>query len=124
MITRIDPPIPMKSPKGACLAHFLIDYGIESDNYWIVFQDDTGECWTWSNRDMRAQKNITIGREHITPFYDPDNVKLRNPISLTEDSVFPPPWNIYENPEKTEGWIEFQKRMKEDPAYYLGKYDE
>lgn len=77
MITRINPAIPLISPKGRCLAHFLIDYGIENDNYWIVFQDDTGECWTWSNKDIRAQKNITSGREHISPFYDPDDVKLK-----------------------------------------------
>ena len=62
MIIRIDPPIPLISPKGTCLAHFLIDYGIEMDNYWICFEDDSGECWTWSNRDIRAQKNISLGR--------------------------------------------------------------
>ena len=65
---RIDPPIPMISPKGSCLAHFLIDYGIENDIYWVVFQDNTGECWTWSNPEIRAQKNITASREHISPF--------------------------------------------------------
>lgn len=37
-----------------------------------------------------------------------------------DDGFFPPPWNIYEFPEKTEGWIEFQKYMKKDPEYYLG----
>jgi len=76
MITRIDPAIPLISHKGPCLAHFLIDYGVENDNYWICFQDDTGECWTWSNKDIRAQKNITAGREYISPFYDPDDVKF------------------------------------------------
>jgi hypothetical protein len=32
---------------------------------------------------------------------------------------FPPPWSISEYPEKTEGWIEFQRAMKKDPKYYL-----
>jgi len=36
-----------------------------------------------------------------------------------EDGFFPPPWNIYEHPEKTEGWIEFQRAMRKDPKYYL-----
>ena len=36
------------------------------------------------------------------------------------DGFFPPPWNIFDHPEKTEGWIEFQKEMKKDPDYYLG----
>jgi len=59
---RLDPPIPLDSPKGSCLAYFLIDYGIETDLHWVTFIDATGECWTWRNRDIRAQKNITIGR--------------------------------------------------------------
>ena len=66
MIQRIDPPIPMTSPKGDCWAHFLIDYGIETDLLWVCFQDQSGECWTWGNKDIRAQKNITIGRENAS----------------------------------------------------------
>jgi len=42
----------------------------------------------------------------------------KEPISIGE-YFFPPPWNINEFPEKTEGWIEFQKALKKDPAYYL-----
>jgi hypothetical protein len=64
MIIQLNPPIFLNSPKGLCLAHFLIDYGIEDDLYWTVFQQDTGECWTWNNKDIRAQKNITIGRNY------------------------------------------------------------
>ena len=65
MIVRIDPPLPLNTPKGKALAHFLIDYGFEHDLYWICFQDETGECWTWNNKDIRAQKNITAGRINI-----------------------------------------------------------
>ncbi len=65
MVTRIDPPIPVLTPKGKALAHFLIDYGFEHDLYWVCFQDETGECWTWSNKDIRAQNNITAGRINI-----------------------------------------------------------
>jgi hypothetical protein len=62
MITQLNPPIPLISPKGKCLAHLIIDPGIESDILWCCFQDDTGECWTWRNQDIKAQQNITIGR--------------------------------------------------------------
>jgi hypothetical protein len=31
---------------------------------------------------------------------------------------FPPPWNISEHPEKTEGWIAFQEAQRKDPKYY------
>lgn len=62
MITRIDPPLPIVTPKGKALAHFLIDYGIEYDLLWVCFQNDTGECWTWRNKEIRASENITMGR--------------------------------------------------------------
>jgi hypothetical protein len=65
VITRIDPPMPLYTPKGKALAHFLIDYGFELDLYWVCFQDETGECWTWNNKDIRAQNNTTAGRINI-----------------------------------------------------------
>jgi len=62
MITRIDPPLPITTPKGKALAHFLIDYGIEHDLIWVCFQKETKECWSWRNKDIRADDNLTIGR--------------------------------------------------------------
>ena len=62
MITQLNPPIPLTTPKGTAWAHLVIDYGQEHDLLWVCFQDDTGECWTWNNREVRIQKNITIGR--------------------------------------------------------------
>jgi len=62
MILRLDPPIPITSPKGHGLAHFLIDYGAEHNLIWTVFLDETGECWSFQNTEIRAQKNITMGR--------------------------------------------------------------
>lgn len=76
MILQLNPPIPIKTPKGSALAHLIIDEGPESDLKWVCFLDETGECWTYSNRDIRAQKNITQGRTYISPFYDPNSVKL------------------------------------------------
>ncbi len=38
-----------------------------------------------------------------------------SPKSLSsENSYILPPWNILENPEKTEGWLDFQKMMKKE----------
>ena len=65
-ITRIDPPIPLMTPKGRAMAHSLIDYGMENDLMWVVFQDDTGECWTWENAQIRARINQTIGRKRVS----------------------------------------------------------
>lgn len=46
------------------MAHMVIDYGIEHDLLFVVFQDDTGECWCWKNKYIRIQTNITIGRNN------------------------------------------------------------
>lgn len=65
MIIELTSPIPMITPKGKAWAHFMIDYGMEHDLLWVCFQDDTGECWTWTNKDVRIQKNITYNRINI-----------------------------------------------------------
>ena len=59
---QLDPPIPLDTPKGKALAHFLVDYGSEHHWLWVVFMDDTGECWTFENTQIRAQHNPTFGR--------------------------------------------------------------
>jgi len=63
VITQLNPPIPMRTPLGKGMAQMVIDYGVEHDLLWVVFQNDTGECWCWRNQDIRAQNNITIGRD-------------------------------------------------------------
>jgi len=62
---QLNPPLPMLTPKGEGYAHILIDYGPESDLYWTVFITATGEVWTFANRDVRASKNITLGRTRV-----------------------------------------------------------
>lgn len=77
MIKQLNPPLPLKTTKGHALAHFMIDYGPESDLYWVCFLDKNGECWVLNNKEIRATKNETLGRNHISPFYDPSSVSLK-----------------------------------------------
>ena len=65
MLLQLNPPIPVISPKGKGLAHAMIDYGAEHDLLWVVFQDETGECWTWNNKEIRGQVNVTMGRSEV-----------------------------------------------------------
>jgi hypothetical protein len=58
---QLNPPLPIETPKGKGLAHFLIDYGPEHDLVWVVFQK-SGEIWCWKNNEVRAETNITYGR--------------------------------------------------------------
>lgn len=66
MILQLNPPLPLTTPKGPALAHFVIDEGIEHHLYWVCFGND-GEIWTWPNPKVRAEKNITYGRLGAAP---------------------------------------------------------
>jgi hypothetical protein len=63
MIQQLNPPLPLITPRGKAWAHLVIDYGPEADRLWVCFQDDTRECWTYRNSDIRIQQNETIGRK-------------------------------------------------------------
>ena len=78
---QLNPPIPMNTPKGEGFAHILIDYGPESDLYWTVLITATGEIWTYPNHQVRATKNITLGRtrpENPVPDQAPADVRPLN----------------------------------------------
>lgn len=61
MIIQLNPVFPVHTPKGKGYANFLIDRGIEMDNEWIVFMQ-TGEIWSFLNKDIRLDNNITYNR--------------------------------------------------------------
>ena len=65
-ILQLDPPLPVVTPKGDGYAHVLIDYGPEFNLLWVCFLDDSGECWTYDNTQVRAQKNVTMGRTFVS----------------------------------------------------------
>lgn len=62
MITQLNPPLPLHTPKGAGWAHFVLDYGPEADLIWVVFLDADGACWSVPNPDVRMQFNWSLGR--------------------------------------------------------------
>ncbi len=91
---QLNPPLPMLTPQGEGMAHFLIDYGPESDLYWTVFITETGEVWTFSNRNVRASKNITLGRTRVEPLVwnlndGPAGVPAAKPCSLGNMAAAP-----------------------------------
>ena len=61
-ILQLDPPLPLTTPKGSGLAHFVIDYGAEAHLLWVVFMDADGACWTVPNPEVRMAWNWTMGR--------------------------------------------------------------
>ena len=67
VILQLNPPIPVETPKGKGQATLLIDYSIEHHLYWVVFLDESRECWTFSNPEIRSQPNYTAGRRDFPP---------------------------------------------------------
>jgi hypothetical protein len=65
-ILQLIPPFPVVTPKGDGYAHLLIDYGPEFNLPWVCFLDDSGECRTYDNTQIRARKNVTMGRTFVS----------------------------------------------------------
>jgi CspA family cold shock protein len=61
-IHRVDPEIPVLTPKGKARAIFLLDYSEEDHLFWVCVQDDSGEVWTFPNPLVRVQSNPSLGR--------------------------------------------------------------
>lgn len=62
MIVQLNPTIPLITPKGKGFAHLLIDYSQEHDLMWVVFINESGECWTFKNSEVRIVDNLSLGR--------------------------------------------------------------
>ncbi len=59
MIIQLNPLVPLETPEGKGMAHFLIDPGTEHHLQWVCFIDATGECWTFDNPKIKLQANQT-----------------------------------------------------------------
>ena len=62
MIHEIEKVLMFDTPKGKAIAHFILDYGSEADLIWVCFLQETGECWCFSNKEIRIENNATLGR--------------------------------------------------------------
>jgi hypothetical protein len=87
-VTQLNPPLPLETPRGKGLAHFMIDYGPEHHLMWTVFITATGECWTFQNPEVRAGRNITLGRTAVTPIRA--NVQPAAAADVKSESIDPP----------------------------------
>lgn len=67
MLNQLPMPLPLDTPKGKAWAVAIIDYGPHWDLLWVTFLHETGECWTFNNKDIRQEKNYTFGLTHTSP---------------------------------------------------------
>lgn len=62
MFTQLNPTIPVWCPKGKGFAIGVIDYSQEHNLIFVIAVDETGEIWSYSNKYVRMQGNITMER--------------------------------------------------------------
>lgn len=68
MILQLNPPIPMSTPKGDGWAFFMIERSQEHHIEWVIFLDNSGQCWTFQNPEVRMQNNYTMNRKKDLSF--------------------------------------------------------
>lgn len=96
MRLRLDPPIPLETPKGYGLAHFIDDYGIDHEDYWGVCLTETGEWWWFKNSEVRGCENKTVGRDKPLCVVDPKDAGFKYGSAIK--------WN-----HKKRAWEPFEK---------------
>jgi hypothetical protein len=58
----------MSTPKGDGWAFFMIERSQEHHIEWVVFLDNSGQCWTFQNPEVRMQNNYTMNRKKDLSF--------------------------------------------------------
>jgi hypothetical protein len=68
-LLQLNPPIPLRTPRGEGMAVLVIDYGLDHDLWWTVILtkgEHADEIWTYPNPEVGGVENITLGR-HPAP---------------------------------------------------------
>jgi hypothetical protein len=63
MILEVKQSIQVDTPKGRGRVWLVTEYGSEIEKVFTVILDATGEIWEFTNRDVVATCNVTMGRK-------------------------------------------------------------
>jgi hypothetical protein len=55
-------PLEVDTPKGRGRVWLVTDYGGEIEKLFAVIINESGEIWEFTNKDIKATKNTTMGR--------------------------------------------------------------
>jgi hypothetical protein len=97
---RLEPPLWLHTPRGAARAFFLIDAGVDMDLMWVCFQHDApyaGECWTYSNWDIRIMSNKTMGMLTESPWENRNGMVAPVGVSTSKRTASTNPTNPAKN---------------------------
>jgi hypothetical protein len=87
MLTRVDPPIWLETPRGGGFAHFVERLGLELSLYWTVFLEN-GAIFTFPNEQVRASKNLTMERPApARPGSPLDRPRFDHPCPVVEGGI-------------------------------------
>lgn len=84
MLTQLQTPLPLTTPKGKASAVAIIDYGPNCDLLWVTFLHDSGECWTFNNTEIRQE---TL--DYTTPMPNWHSHKPSLSAATEQDNVIP-----------------------------------
>jgi len=62
-ILEVKQSIQVDTPKGRGRVWLVTEYGSEIEKVFTVILDDTGEIWEFTNKEVRATSNVTMGRK-------------------------------------------------------------
>jgi hypothetical protein len=63
MILEVQQSIQVDTPKGRGRVWLVTEYGVEIEKVFTIILDVTGEIWEFTNRDVVATSNVTMGRK-------------------------------------------------------------
>jgi hypothetical protein len=63
MILEVEQSLQVDTPKGRGRIWLVTEYGSEIEKVFTVILDATGEIWEFTNRDVVATSNVTMGRK-------------------------------------------------------------
>jgi hypothetical protein len=62
-ILEVAQPLHVITPKGRGRVWLVTDYGCEIEKIFTVILDETGQIWEFTNKDVQATSNVTMGRK-------------------------------------------------------------
>ena len=63
IILEVQQSLQVETPKGRGRVWLVTDYGCEIEKLFTVILDESGEIWEFTNKDVRATSNTTMGRK-------------------------------------------------------------
>ena len=72
IVLEVQQSLQVTTPKGRGRVWLVTDYGSEIEKLLTVILDESGEIWEFTNKDVTATSNVTMGRKSV---YSTNQVK-------------------------------------------------